>query len=59
MVFLFVSLELFNKAKVFNSVSFDKAYDRPKHVPLITVSNHDSCFDDPGIWGIMCIHPYF
>jgi len=45
-------VEWFNKAKVYNLVSFDKAINRPQHIPLITVSNHDSCFDDPGIWGM-------
>ncbi|XP_050431895.1 tafazzin [Adelges cooleyi] len=39
-----------NKTKFYNTKTFLDAIDRPKHVPLITVSNHDSCFDDPGIW---------
>jgi len=28
-----------------------KAFERRTGVPLLSVSNHRSCFDDPGIWG--------
>lgn len=44
----------FNKPVVYNRNELLKALDdRPKNVPLITVSNHHSCFDDPGIWGTL------
>ncbi|XP_077291669.1 tafazzin, phospholipid-lysophospholipid transacylase isoform X2 [Arctopsyche grandis] len=41
-----------NKTTVINKQILTKALDhRPQDVPLITVSNHHSCFDDPGMWG--------
>ncbi|KAF6215826.1 hypothetical protein GE061_000161 [Apolygus lucorum] len=43
-----------NKSKCHNQNTFSKLLEgRPKNVPLITVSNHHSCFDDPGIWGCL------
>ncbi|XP_050541943.1 tafazzin [Daktulosphaira vitifoliae] len=49
-IFSKIIIGWFNKAKFYNTNTFMKAIERPKHIPLITVSNHDSCFDDPGIW---------
>lgn len=43
-----------NKAVIYNKHIITQALDkRPKNVPLITVSNHHSCFDDPGIWATL------
>ncbi|XP_054277859.1 tafazzin [Macrosteles quadrilineatus] len=43
-----------NKSKAYNIELFHKLLDsRPRNVPLLTVSNHHSCFDDPGIWGLL------
>ncbi|XP_014243674.1 tafazzin homolog [Cimex lectularius] len=42
-----------NNSKCHNQHSFSELLDRRNNVPLITVSNHDSCFDDPGIWGCL------
>lgn len=40
-----------NTRQVFNKEHLYQALERPAHIPLITVSNHHSCLDDPGIWG--------
>lgn len=43
-----------NRTKVYNRHIIDDALSkRPQGVPLLTVSNHHSCFDDPGMWGIL------
>ncbi|XP_057322941.1 tafazzin [Microplitis mediator] len=43
-----------NKTTVYNGHILTNALDkRPRNVPLITVSNHHSCFDDPGIWATL------
>ncbi|XP_012263556.1 tafazzin [Athalia rosae] len=47
-------LEWLNKTKIYNKHIITRALDcRPRNVPLITVSNHHSCFDDPGIWATL------
>ncbi|KAH8397012.1 hypothetical protein KR215_007605, partial [Drosophila sulfurigaster] len=49
-----VILVVLNHTKVYNKDRLIAAVGkRPKGVPLVTVSNHYSCFDDPGIWGIL------
>lgn len=43
-----------NKTKVHNrEVLIDAIKTRPKGTPIITISNHESCFDDPGLWGAL------
>jgi monolysocardiolipin acyltransferase len=47
-------LACLNKTKIFNLNRLeDLVENRPKGVPLLTVSNHYSCFDDPAIWACM------
>ncbi|KAJ8678279.1 hypothetical protein QAD02_014066 [Eretmocerus hayati] len=53
-IFSKIIMEWLNKTTVYNKHIMEKALSlRPKDVPLITVSNHHSCFDDPGIWGVL------
>ncbi|XP_055689028.1 tafazzin [Lutzomyia longipalpis] len=43
-----------NKTRVHNRhILSDALRKRPRGVPLITCSNHESCFDDPGLWGVL------
>lgn len=49
-----IILVFFNRTKVYNRERLiELVANRPKGVPLVTVSNHHSCFDDPGIWGVL------
>ncbi|XP_026842436.1 tafazzin homolog [Drosophila persimilis] len=53
-IFSKILLMLMNKTRVYNKERLvDMISKRPQGVPLLTVSNHYSCFDDPGIWGIL------
>ncbi|XP_047117314.1 tafazzin [Schistocerca piceifrons] len=46
--------EWLNTTKVYNrDILIHALENRPPTVPLITVSNHHSCFDDPGLWGCL------
>lgn len=50
---MYVSVYL-NKSQVHNPKPvLDAAYNRPKGVPLITISNHMSCCDDPMTFGAL------
>ena len=37
--------------KKHNFEILENAGERPDEVPLVTVSNHTSCLDDPCLWG--------
>ncbi|KAK0173185.1 hypothetical protein PV328_006422 [Microctonus aethiopoides] len=53
-IFSKIFIKLLNKTTVYNKHIISNVLDeRPKDVPLITVSNHYSCFDDPGIWATL------
>ncbi|XP_015438219.1 PREDICTED: tafazzin homolog [Dufourea novaeangliae] len=53
-IFSKIIIEWLNRTTVYNKQIITRALDcRPKNVPLITVSNHHSCFDDPGIWATL------
>lgn len=42
-----------NSTRVVNRhILVDLLDSRPCHVPVITVANHTSCFDDPGLWSM-------
>lgn len=40
-----------NTSVVHGKDNLEAAFKRPPGVPLLSVSNHASCFDDPGVWG--------
>ncbi|XP_039759309.1 tafazzin homolog [Pararge aegeria] len=46
-------VDFLNKTTVYNREALQRAVRRPRGVPLLTVSNHHSCFDDPGLWGVL------
>ncbi|XP_066157614.1 tafazzin [Euwallacea fornicatus] len=49
-----VLIKLLNKSKIHNRhVMANLLNHRDPSRPLVTVSNHHSCFDDPGIWGTL------
>nr|CAD7590955.1 unnamed protein product [Timema genevievae] len=51
-----IIVDWLNTTTVHNKEILTKAIDhRPIKVPLITVSNHHSCFDDPGLWGTLSL----
>ncbi|XP_066589906.1 tafazzin [Prorops nasuta] len=53
-IFSKILIEWLNKTTVYNKHIISRLLDlRPRNVPLITVSNHHSCFDDPGIWATL------
>ncbi|XP_017053863.1 tafazzin isoform X1 [Drosophila ficusphila] len=55
-IFSKIVLLFLNKTRVYNKDRLvNLILKRPQGVPLVTVSNHYSCFDDPGLWGCLPI----
>ncbi|KAL5288945.1 TAZ family protein [Megaselia abdita] len=53
-IFSKLILVFFNKTKIYNRQRLvDLVGKRSKGTPLVTISNHHSCFDDPGLWGTL------
>lgn len=49
-----------NNTRIYNIDVLAKIIDtKSKDIPLLTLSNHHSCFDDPGIWGNSCCWQWF
>ncbi|XP_044163309.1 tafazzin-like [Acropora millepora] len=48
-----IYLECFNFVKKHNFEILENAGERPDEVPLVTVSNHTCCLDDPCLWGLL------
>nr|BAN21073.1 taz protein [Riptortus pedestris] len=47
-------IRILNRTNCYNEKTLHSAiYNKPADVPVITISNHHSCFDDPGIWGAL------
>jgi len=44
---------LFNTSCVSGREQLLAALERPPGTPLLTLCNHHSCFDDPGVWGAL------
>jgi len=50
----FLLLVWLNKTRVYNKEILANILDsKEKGKPVLTVSNHYSCFDDPGLWGML------
>ncbi|KAF7995496.1 hypothetical protein HCN44_006603 [Aphidius gifuensis] len=59
-IFSKIIIQWLNKTTVYNRHILANNLDtRPKNKPLITVSNHHSCFDDPGIWATLNMRHLF
>lgn len=53
------TVEYFNSRVVHNlDVLLDLVDERPRDTPLITLCNHQSCMDDPHLWGRPSLHTW-